>query len=295
MLWKRQKPRRGRKHKLALVLGGGGARGALQVGAIRALLEEGMVPDMVVGTSAGAANAIFLALYPDLQSISILEEAWIEASRTELLPANLVRITFYAFLSRTRKWTNRKLENFFASHLPQKDLRFGDLQPIMAYVIAADLNSGSMIVFGDDPTDRVLEALLATTAIPPWIRPLEKNGQFLMDGGLVSNLPIEPALSRGADEIIALDISETRIVEPQAPGFGPFFSKVLLTVGRRQLYLELAMAEVKKIPVHRITLRTDPPVPIWDFNHTEELFEAGYRDTREYLKRIKEASKGESS
>lgn len=283
--------RRGKRGALAFVLGGGGARGALEVGAIKAFLEQGIVPDMVVGTSAGAANAVFLALYPELERLSLLEKAWSEASETDLLPSNLLKITLYAFLNRTRKWTNKKLESFFASHLPDKNLRFGDIKKVKVFVIAADINSGEMIVFGDSPDDRIIDALLASTAIPPWIRPLEKDGQFLIDGGIVSNLPIEPAISRGAGKIVAFDISEKRIIEPEVVGFGPFFSKLLHTVSQRQLYLEMAVAEAKKIPLHRIKLRTEPPVPIWDFTHTEDLIEKGYKITKEYIEAMESSTK----
>jgi len=279
--------KRGKKGSLAFVLGGGGARGALQVGALKAFLEEGIVPDIIVGTSAGAANGIFLALYPDLEYIQLLEKAWLDASETDLLPSNMIRITFYAFLHRTKMWVNKKLEEFFSAHLPDKDLRFKDIKKIKAYVIAADINSGRMIVFGDNPEDKILVALLASTAIPPWIRPLEKDGQFLIDGGIVSNLPIEPAISRGASEIIAFDISEMRITEPKAHGFGPFFSKLLVTVGKRQLHLEMEVAEARGVPVHRLLLRTDPPVQIWDFSHTEELIEKGYQIAKDYIETLK--------
>lgn len=241
---------------------------------------------MVVGTSAGAANALFLALYPDIESYKILEKAWLESSETELLPSNLIRITFYAFLNKAKKWSNKRLESFFISHLPNKDLRFGDLKKIRTYMIAADINSGKMIVFGDDPKEKVIDGLLATTAIPPWIRPVEKDGQFLIDGGIVSNLPVEPAIQRGATEIVAFDISETRLQDPDAAGFGPFFSKILITVGQRQTYLELEVAQAMGIPTHRLILRTDPPIPIWDFTHTKELLEKGYEMAKKFLKNL---------
>src|SRR5512135_1064127 len=78
------------KH-LAVVLGGGGARGALQVGALRALFEHGYKPGLLVGTSAGAINAAFLAIHgASLNGIDRLEAAWHQAAQIDLLPSNYV-------------------------------------------------------------------------------------------------------------------------------------------------------------------------------------------------------------
>src|SRR5512133_356989 len=70
----------------AFVFGGGGSRGALQVGAMRALLEAGLVPDLLVGTSIGAANATGLALWGvDLEGLATLERVWDQVANAELL------------------------------------------------------------------------------------------------------------------------------------------------------------------------------------------------------------------
>src|SRR5512139_235848 len=84
---------------LAFVLGGGGARGALQVGALRALYEAGYRPDLMVGTSAGAVNATFLALRGfDEQGLDQLEQAWLAAARQDLLPPKPLQLTLRAIL-----------------------------------------------------------------------------------------------------------------------------------------------------------------------------------------------------
>jgi NTE family protein len=81
------------KKPLAFVLGGGGARGALQVGALRALYEAGYRPDMMVGTSAGAVNATYLALRGfDERGLDQLEQAWLEAAWDDLLPPNYLQL-----------------------------------------------------------------------------------------------------------------------------------------------------------------------------------------------------------
>jgi NTE family protein len=82
------------KKKLAFVLSGGGSRGALQVGALQALLESGLQPDLLVGTSIGAVNATFLALHGFSKSgLDLLAATWRKAATLDLLPSNYVQRT----------------------------------------------------------------------------------------------------------------------------------------------------------------------------------------------------------
>jgi len=90
------------------------------------------------------------------------------------------------------------------------DLRFEQIEGVRLILVAADLNARSVALYGLDPRQSVLEGLLASTALPPWAVPIEKDDQLLMDGGVVSNLPIEPAMTSGATEIIALDLHDPR-------------------------------------------------------------------------------------
>jgi NTE family protein len=268
--------------KLAFVLGGGGARGALQVGALRALFEHGLQPDLLVGTSAGAVNAVFLGLEPTREQVARLEEAWRAAATQNLFPADWISVVTRTLMHRAGVKLNPRLREFFIAHLPNPDVRFHQLR-VLVYLVAADLNHARAVIYGEQPDQEVLEGLLASTALPPWVRPLEQGDQFLMDGGAVSNLPIEPALAHGATEIIALDLSEPADVDLAARGFGPFASKLLNTVARRQTELELRLAATQHVPVHHLKLRSEPPVMFWDFTHADELIQQGYALTRHYL------------
>src|SRR5512138_1650070 len=99
--------------QLALVLGGGGARGALQVGAMRALCERGYQPDLVIGTSAGAINAAYVALHGfSAEGIESLAAAWQRAGETELLPVNYIRQTLRAMLRATPSSPAMRLRDF---------------------------------------------------------------------------------------------------------------------------------------------------------------------------------------
>ncbi|MFQ5594018.1 MAG: patatin-like phospholipase family protein [Anaerolineae bacterium] len=269
---------------LAFVLGGGGGRGALQVGALRALLEANIRPDLLVGTSAGATNAAFVAVRGFTpESLTELEAAWRDATTADLLPVNYLWLTVRMLFNRPRTQTHHRMRDFFVEHGLGPDLRFGDVADPRLILVAADLNERRTVLYGDDPDQSVLEGLLASTTIPPWTHPLEVEDHLLMDGGAVSNLPIEPALAQGATEVIALDIADPRVTESEAHGFGPFVAKLVATVEQRQLELELALAEARGVPVHRIVLRAGTPVPLWDFSQPDALIAQGYEITRQEI------------
>ena len=101
-----------------------------------------------------------------------------------------------------------------------------------------------------------------------------------MDGGVVSNLPVEPALDQGAKEIIAFDLLDSREVLTEAHGFGPTLFKVLESVTQRQQQLELKLAQACGVRVRRLPLRGEKPAPLLDFGNVAQLITQGYRITR---------------
>lgn len=265
------------KKQLAFVLGGGGSRGALQVGALRALLESGYVPDLLVGTSIGALNAAFLAIHgTSLGSIQALVKTWRQASLIDLLPANYLWLAVRALFNRPESRSAQVRTEFLITHGLDPSLRFGDLNGVRLVTVAADLKAGRLVLFGLDPEQTVLEGVLASMALPPWEAPRQREDQVLVDGGVVSNLPLEPALRLGATEIIALDLADSRDIPLTGQGFQPFMSQLVHTVQQRQVEMELAMAYACQVPVHQICLMGEHPVPLWDFEHTDALIATGY-------------------
>ncbi len=268
------------KKKRAFVLGGGGSRGAMQVGALRALLEAGYLPDLVTGASIGAANGAFLAVHGyNPQGLQKLEQVWRSTVDQDLLPTNLWWQTMRAFFHRSRAqgFSQERIRQFAISNGLTPELRFKDLIDVKLYPVAADLNAGCPVVFGLEPEDSVLECVLASMSLPPWMAPTKKDGRYLMDGGAVSNLPIEAALQQGATEIIALDLFDPAELGAHLNGFADFFIKLDKTVENRQAQLEMELAEARGVPVRRIVLTGEKPVPLWDFRQSVELIERGYQ------------------
>jgi NTE family protein len=263
------------KKKLAFVLSGGGARGALQVGALPALLECGLLPDLLVGTSIGAINAALLAINGfTTESLEQLNEMWIEASHIDFLPGNYLSLTFRSmFRNSARSPANRMREFIIASGM-KPETTFGEINAPRLVIVSSDLNSGKPVVHGDQLDENILEALLLSSSLPPWFKPVRKQNRFIVDGAIVSNLPVETALNMEATHIVALDLF-TRDMLGKGTGIAGFLDTLIFSSIRRQVDLELALAEAKGVPVLYIGLNGSPQVPLWDFHHTKEMIDEG--------------------
>ncbi|MEA4910221.1 MAG: hypothetical protein GYA17_21785 [Chloroflexi bacterium] len=270
---------------LAFVLGGGGARGALQIGAIQALIEAGIRPHLLVGSSIGAVNAAGLALWGlNAAGLQKLVQAWADMAAAGLFDSLHSPVSLWRLLNRpAADPLQGQVRAFLQSHGISPRLKFDDIIGIRLAVVAADLNAGRPIVYSRPSQQPVLEALLASTALMPWFKPIEKDGKYLVDGGALSTLPIETALALGASEVYALELSDLSGSDDPSWGLGRLFGKLAGAVCQRQTDLEIALAEARGVTVHHIVLRGRETVPVWNFNRYQELITTGYELTREHL------------
>jgi NTE family protein len=239
---------------------------------------------LLVGTSIGAANAAFVALRGlTTETLDALEQTWHAAAAADLLPANYLWLTVRTLFNRQGEAVEDRVRTFFAQQGLDPGLRFGQLTGPRLILVAADLKAGCAVLHGENPEASVLSGVLASSALPPWIRPLDREEGLMVDGGLVSNLPIEPALTQGATEIVALDISDPRPTGPLAGGVGPFLYQIRTTLEERQVYLEKKVAALQGVPVYHVRLRPKEPLPLWDFPRALAQFERGYHLMRRYL------------
>ena len=182
------------KPKIALVLGGGAARGFAHIGVIRALEQEHIPVDMVVGTSVGS---LIGALYASSQNSFELEWTAFTLQREDLFAYRLMG-------ARTGMGVIKvdNIEDFIRARVPQANIE--DLKLPFA-AVATDLNRGQQVVLDHGSVAR---AVHASSAIPGVFEPVEYQGRLLVDGGLMNNIPVSVARAKGADIVIAVDISE---------------------------------------------------------------------------------------
>ncbi len=183
--------------KIALVLGGGAARGFAHVGVIRALEQEKIPIDMIVGTSVGS---LIGAIYASDMNSFDLEWTAFSLQKDDIFDFGLLSaITGMGAVKGDR------LEEFVKSKVPAANIESLKL-PFAA--VATDLNRGTEVVIDHGS---VAKAVRASSAIPGVFQPVDYQGKLLVDGGVVDNIPISVARQKGADIVIAVDISENVI------------------------------------------------------------------------------------
>jgi NTE family protein len=259
---------------LAFVLGGGGARGALQVGAFRALFEAGYQPDLLVGTSIGAANAAGLAMWGvNLDGVATLEGAYRSMAEGRLMDTP-VRMVWHT-LSGRPFYTSKRAKEFLIAAGFTPEVCFDQLQNVRVGLVGAEMGSGQPVIYGMDPGQSVLEGVLASCSVPPWFEPIENDDQLIVDGGALSLLPIEPAMKMGATEIIALDLSGSPTPSRTLRRLSQL-EKSIAAFTQREINLETALAEAKGVPLHYMRLLSNPPIQMWDFSTYRDLIKIGY-------------------
>jgi NTE family protein len=183
----------------AFVLSGGASLGAEQAGMLEALLEAGICPDVLVGTSIGAANAAFLAADPSLERARALSELWRRTRPREVFPLNPLGVA-RALLRTGALFPTAPFRRLLERALPYRRI---EEARVPLRIVATRFDDGSEAVFDRGP---VIDAVLASTALPGVFPPHEVEGQLYLDGGLADQVPIGPAVQAGADTVYVLSV-----------------------------------------------------------------------------------------
>lgn len=268
-----------RTDRTALVLSGGGPLGALQVGAIKAIFEHGVRPDMVVGTSVGALNATYVATNPTIEGIDRLELIWRNLTEDDLFPGGRFRASWARmFVRGNRIFENTGLERLITSTLGA-ETRIEDTAIPLA-IVATDLETGDERIFSDG---ELLRPLLASAAMPGVFPPVEIDERLYIDGGVANNVPIAPAVERGARTLWVIDsTSHTNQRRPLQRPMDYFFHGFTLARAQR-LGIDLKMYSEK---VDIILVPTTPLkffVPFASMEHTDQLMDRSYKYTKRFL------------
>ncbi len=178
------------KRKIGLALSGGATFGAAHVGVLQVLEENGIHPQMVAGTSAGAlVGAAYCAGVP----LSEIENLFKTMNWPTLLKFS-IRNTLSIF-------DTQPMEDFLRKQIG--DIEFKDLK-IPFSAVACDIHTGARVVLDQGP---LAPAVRASAAIPGLFSPVEIDGRLLVDGGIVDNLPVDQVRAMGAQYVISSDVS----------------------------------------------------------------------------------------
>ncbi len=180
---------RSKKKKTGLALGGGAVLGAVHVGVLRALEEKKIQIDCISGTSIGAFMA---ALYAFRVSIDKIEKI---SKELNWLDVTKVLLSKFGLLS------NEKLGDLLVEHVGDKHIEEADI-PLR--IITTDISSGEKVIL---EKGNLAAAVRASACIPGIFKPIEHNGNMLVDGGIVEHVPVTPLKAMGAKRIIAVQLT----------------------------------------------------------------------------------------
>jgi len=267
---------------VAFVLGGGGVRGAVQVGMLQALFEAGVTPDLVVGTSIGAINGAAVAAEPSLSVVDLLGAAWASPTANDVYGEPWYRQLGRLAKSRTHLYDPAALRRLIASTLGDRTT-FEDLR-VPLVVVAASIERASERWFDSGP---LVEAVLASASVPGALPPTEIDGEHYVDGGMVNSIPLGEAVRRGATTVYVLQVG--RVEEPlTAPTKPSDVARVSFEIARRHRYFrELeearAVATVHVLPTGGALPGDDKLGAFRKLDATHRRVAQSHAAAREYL------------
>lgn len=270
---------------VAFVLGGGGVLGAVEVGMVRALLERGVGPDLIVGTSIGAVNGVLVAARPDVGVTARMVELWASPQAREVFgdsaPRQLARIaragTHLHSVAPLRAMLVRELGG--AQH-------FGDLA-VRFECCAASIERAAEHWFTDGA---VVDAVLASAAVPGLLPPVNIDGEHYIDGGVVNSIPVGRAVELGARTVYVLQVG--RVDRPlKAPRNVLDVARVAFEISRRHRFAREMAAIPPGVTVHVLptgggSARDDSPLAYRDLKAAQRRIDQAYQATGDYLERV---------
>lgn len=256
--------------RTAFVLGGGGVLGAHEVGMLQALLEAGIVPDLVVGTSVGAINGAAVAADPSRAAVAGLVDLWAGIGRDDVFGGSLLARLSTIARTGTHLHDSGPLRELLVGHLG--DARIEDLA-VPFQCVAASIEHAGPHWFTRGP---VVDAVLASAAVPGLLPPVAIDDEHFFDGGLVNSIPVGRAVALGATTVYVVQVG--RIERPLTPPSRPWeVALVAFEIARRARFVE----EMRTLPDH-VTVHVlpsgDPPAA--------DLSQLRYRDFSRVTDRI---------
>ena len=270
--------------RTAFVLGGGGLLGSGEVGMLRALLEAGVRPDLVVGTSVGAINGAAVAADPSVTAVETLAGVWQRLADSDVYRGGAISRARHLARTRTHVHPNEPLRDLLEEQLG--DRRIEDLA-VPYQCVAASIERAAEHWFTNGS---VVDAVLASSAVPGVLPPVQVGDEHFLDGGLVNSIPVGRAVALGARRVYVLQVG--RIDRPLKAPTKPWqVASVAFEIARRHRFAR-EMSEVPAdVEVHLLpTGAEEAPRPAdpsalryRDFSAVTQRITQAYSATKDYL------------
>ena len=266
----------------AFVLGGGGLLGAVEVGMLRALFEAGVRPDLILGTSVGALNGALVATDPGPGVVDRLVGLWESAvGSREVYGDGPVRQVRRAVRTGTHLHSSKPLRDRLAQELG--DLTFAELAvPFQCCASSIERAAEHWFTRG-----RVVDAVVASAAVPGLLAPAEVDGEHYLDGGIVNSIPVGRAVECGASRVFVLQVG--RVDRPLTAPRRPWeVARVSFEIARRHRFVrELAElpdgVEAHVLPARGTSAKDDTWFGTRDFSSVQQRIDETYAASAAYL------------
>ncbi len=227
----------------AFVLGGGGHLGAHEVGMLSALMDAGIAPDLVIGTSIGAINGAVFASDPTEAAVENLRKLWTGLKASDVLGSSVFAKVKTLARTGTHVEDDRVLRELLTDVLPVE--RIEDLA-VTFECVATSIERAAVRYFSEGP---LVDAIMASAAVPGLLPPVEIDNEHFLDGGLVASIPLDRAIDLGATTIYVLQVG--RIEEPLVAPTKPWeVAMVAFEISRRHRFSEALRSLPAGIDVH---------------------------------------------
>lgn len=267
--------------KVAFVLGGGGDLGASEVGMLRALLEREITPGLIVGTSVGALNGAAIAADPTMAMLERLESTWRSLGKERIFDSPL-RIAGTLIRQRTHLNSNDRLRRLIHTLLPVTT--FEELA-VPFQCVAASIERAAEHWFSEGP---LVDAIVASSAVPGLLPVVEVGGEHFMDGGIVNSIPIERAIRLGATELYVLHVG--RVDRPLEPPRSLLQAMtVAFEIARRHRFAYDMATLPAGITAHVLPTGEEAPgssIRTWDLEAVGERIRRAHAATTAFLDRL---------
>jgi NTE family protein len=256
----------------AFVLGGGGVLGSTQIGMLRALIEHGIIPDLVVGASVGALNGAVIATDPSITAVRTLTELWSDLSRAGVFSDSVLSQAARLARHRTHLHSSEPLRTLLEQHLPVTRI---EQMPIRFECVAASIEKAGAHWFA---AGSIADAVIASCAVPGLFPPARIGDEHYFDGGLVHSIPVGRAVALRARRVFVMHVG--RIERPLRPPRWPWeVGVVAFEIARRHRFIEEMERLDQDVEVH-VLPSGEPDTPLVNLR---------YRDTTRATARIERA------
>ena len=247
-------------------------KGLAHVGVLQALVEHGLKPAHIVGSSVGS---LIGAAWASGRSIPELREIAFALKRKDVFQVAHADMAFKRMRSPALFKRDALVE---LTRRLVGEATFQDLDPPVV-INSVDINSGMQVFWGEEGLEdiRVADAVFASCAMPGYLPPREIRGRFYVDGATVDNLPAATARTIDVDVVVTVDVSASSAfrADTQEEGFAAVFSRA--TEIAMQAALELRLERWTTPPIYFMHPRVEH-ISLFSFDHLRELVEEGYRE-----------------